>query len=65
VPSKKVMPKKDLLVEAAKRAIDNVFGDVSVSKEKTVERMEELLDAVQGPLQCLRADIRRERGERT
>ena len=56
------MPKKakreDELVEAAKAAIDEVFGDTSVSPEETLSRMEELRSCIESSVDALRADLK-------
>lgn len=57
------MPRKDTLVDAAKAAIDEVFGDTSVSKEQTLDRMQELSSHIENSIECLREDIKREAKE--
>jgi hypothetical protein len=57
------MPKKDELVDAAKEAIDEVFGDTSVSKETTMERMKDLRSHIDDSMTSLREDIKREEEE--
>lgn len=37
--------------------IDDIFGDTSVSKETTLEHLEEILDAVEGKVDLLRSEI--------
>jgi polyhydroxyalkanoate synthesis regulator phasin len=37
---------EDKLIEKAKKAIEDVFSDTSVSQSKTIERLEELLDDI-------------------
>jgi len=54
------MPKRDGLVDAAKAAIDEVFGDTSVSKEQTLDRMNELSNHIESSISCLEEDIKRE-----
>ena len=45
--------KGDVLVEQARRAIHAVFGDRSVDKEKTRERLEELQELIESSLEAL------------
>lgn len=40
------MEKEDKLVSKAKKAIEDVFSDTSVSQSKTKERLEILLDDI-------------------
>ena len=59
------MPKKskgggDVLVDAAKAAIDEVFSDTSVSQEETLERMQEILSTVQGNIDAIKADLKQD-----
>lgn len=51
---------KDRLVDAAKSAIDEVFGDTSVTKERTLERMQELNSHIESSIDCLKEDIERD-----
>jgi hypothetical protein len=50
----------DALVEAAKKAIDAVFGDRLCPRSQTIERLEELQDHAQSSIDALKDDIRRE-----
>lgn len=43
-------------VEKAKRAIDEVFSDTSVSKDMTREAMGELLEDIEGKLESMGED---------
>ena len=43
-------------VEAAKVAIDKVFSDTSVSKEKTRDSLEEIVDHIEDKLLTLREE---------
>lgn len=57
------MPKKtkgDPEVEAAIEACDEVFGDTSVSKERTLDRMQEIRSHIDNSIDCLKADIKAE-----
>ncbi len=56
-------PKRDVEVEAAIAAIEEVFGDTSVSKEETLDRMHEILANLQTSIDCLKADIKKEQDE--
>lgn len=44
--------------EKAIAAIDEVFGDTSVSKETTLELLEEIFDCVEGKVELLRRELR-------
>lgn len=43
-------------MDRAKRAINDVFSDISVSREETARRLKELRDEIDGNLECLRDD---------
>lgn len=47
-------------VQAAKEAIDAVFSDQSVDWRTTLESMEDLVEAAQGPVDTLREEHRAE-----
>jgi len=48
-----LMKKRNKAIEL----IDDIFGDTSVSKETTLEHLEEILDAVEGKAELLRGEI--------
>lgn len=58
------MPKKkskgDPEVEAAIEACEEVFGDTSVSKEKTLKRMQEIRSHIDTSIDCLKQNIEAE-----
>ncbi len=44
-------------LQAARRAIDDLFGDTSVSQEATLEAMQELQADIDGKIYALKGDI--------
>lgn len=48
---------QDPRVEEILREIDELFGDTSVSKEQTLEWMQEIQGAVDGNVDALKSDI--------
>ena len=47
----------DPIVQAAKKAINNVFSDTSVSQEETMDRLKELREECQDLIDTVQADI--------
>jgi polyhydroxyalkanoate synthesis regulator phasin len=41
-------------------AIDELFSDTSVSKEKTIDSLEELVEHIEDSIMAIRADIKNE-----
>lgn len=54
------MPKHDERAKVIVDRINDLFGDTSVDKRKTLEWMEEIQSAVHDNVVALREDIRRE-----
>ena len=44
-------------VKNAIKIIEEVFGDTSVSKEQTLEWLEEIFDSIEGKVELLRGEI--------
>lgn len=55
------MPEDPRLKEILSK-IEDLFGDTSVPKEKTVEWMEEISSAADGMAEVVKGDIEREEG---
>jgi hypothetical protein len=53
------MSNQELYNEAVK-AIDNLFADQSVDIPKAIENLEELQSDIEGKLDCLNEDLKRE-----
>jgi hypothetical protein len=46
--------------EAARKAIDNLFGDTSVDKQVTLDDLDELQSDIDNKIDCLKEDIKKE-----
>ena len=53
------MPKVNKKVQVALQAIDNIFGDTSVSPETTLDQLEEIQADLEMKVDCLKNDIRK------
>ena len=49
---------KDDYMEAAKKAIDDLFSDTTVSQQTTVDKLEELRDEIEMKIDAIKGDIK-------
>ena len=52
--------KHESLRQAAKEAVGNLFSDTTVSRETTLDALEELQDEIDVLVQCIYDDLKRE-----
>jgi methyl-accepting chemotaxis protein len=54
------MSRHEQLIELANRAVDNLFGDLSVSKSETRDSLGEVKDNIESMIEYLTEDIQNE-----